>query len=77
NANTSAMCEKYVSSEVVTGYGIGNEKLWNRNFNHSDVLTYRLGLGDVPSPMGIEVQKEKFTMVDDSLEEKPRMISKR
>lgn len=77
NANSRALCEKYISAEMITEYDCGNEKLWNRNFNHSDVLTYRLGLGDVPSPMAIEVQKEKFTMIDDSLAEKPRMISDR
>ena len=76
-ANSRALCEKYISAEMIAEYDIGNEKLWSRNFNHSDVLTYRLGLGDVPSPMNIEVQKERFTMLDDSLAEKPGMIKKR
>ncbi len=77
NANQRALCEKYIPAEMIAEYDSGNEKLWNRNFNHSDVLTYRLGLGDSPSPVAIEVQKEKFTMIDDALAEKPRMISDR
>jgi len=66
--------EKYVSAERIADYDSSNEKLWNRNFNHNDVLTYRVGLGDVPFPVPINVQAEKFTVLDDSLEEKPRMI---
>lgn len=72
--NTDAYCGKYISSDKIANYGYADEKLWSRNFNHSDVLTYRLGLGDIPNPATIEVQKERFTMIDDSLAEKPRAI---
>ena len=77
NANSKALREKYISSEMVADYDHNNEKLWNRNFDHSDVLTYRLGIGDAPSPVNIEVQQERFTMLDDSLAEKPKMIKDR
>lgn len=76
-ADGRALHEKYISSELIADYDAKNEKLWNRNFNHSDVLTYRLGVGDVPFPAVIEIQKEKFSMIDDSLAEKPKMISER
>ncbi len=76
-ANTKALCEKYLSADRVADYDQNDEKLWNRNFEHSDVLTYRLGIGDSPSPVEIEIQAEKFTMIDDSLAEKPRMIKER
>lgn len=72
--NSKALCEKYISSASITDYDHKNEKLWNRNFNHSDVLTYRLGLGDIPSPVNIDIQREKFSMIDDSLAEKPKLI---
>lgn len=75
--NAQALREKYVSAEELTGYDARNEKLWNRNFSHSDVLTYRLGLGSLPFPGTVEVTKSKFSMVDDSLAEKARMIKKR
>lgn len=76
-ADSKALGEKYISSDSLASYNSSNEKLWSRNFNHSDVLTYRLGLGDVPFPVQIEIQKEKFTMIDDSLAEKPKMIRER
>ncbi len=77
HANAEALRGKYISSEVIVEYDYNNERLWSRNFNHSDVLTYRLGLGEVPNPAAIEVQKERFTMLDDSLADKPKMIKDR
>lgn len=73
-ANSAAFCERYPSASDIAGYDASNEKLWNRNFNHSDMLHYRLGIGDAPLPVTIEVQKEKFSMLDDSLADKARMI---
>lgn len=49
-------------------------ELWNRNESHEDFLTYRLGTGDLPFQAPIIVPKEKFTMISDTLSEKPRMI---
>ena len=72
--NTAAYREKYIPSEEIAAFNEYNEKLWSRNFLHSDVLTYRLGLGDMPFPAKIEVPKEKFTMTDDELAEKPQLI---
>lgn len=75
--NSKAYCDKYLSAAVIADYTAVCEKLWNRNFNHSDVLTYRVGIGSVPLPATIEVPKEKFTMIDDSLAEKPQLIKNR
>lgn len=74
NSNIASLREKYMSSDEIADYSLKNEKLWNRNFSHKDVLNYRLGLGDVPSLFEIDVQKEKFTMIDDVLADKPKMI---
>lgn len=73
----AALREKYLPSDSIARYDAKNEKLWARNFNHSDVLTYRLGIGDIPFPVQVEIQKEKFTMVEDALAEKPRQIRDR
>lgn len=75
--NTEAYREKYISSDLLADYTADNEKLWSRNFNHSDVLVYRLGLGEQPFPAQISIPNMKFTMVDDSLAEKPEMIRNR
>ncbi len=77
NEDSNVLREKYISSEMIADYDQNNEKLWNRNFNHSDVLTYRLGMGDISFPVRIEVQKEKFTMVEDNLADKPKQIAER
>lgn len=71
-----ALKEKYLGADEVALYTDGNEKLWNRNVNHRDFLSYRLGVGDLPFTATIDVQKEKFTMVDDDLEKQPREIKK-
>lgn len=75
--NSEACREKYASAEETADYDVSCEKLWIRNFNHSDVMNYRIGLGDMPFPGKIEVPKSKFTMTDDSLAEKPQMIRDR
>lgn len=73
-ANTTAMLEKYASAEQIASYHHQHEALWNRNVNHADLLTYRLGLGDVQFPVEIEVQRQRFTLVNDELEQRPHQI---
>jgi len=51
-----------------------NRKLWERNVNHIDFLTVRLGQGEMPSPNEIVIPKERFSLVDDSLAEEPQNI---
>ena len=48
--------------------------LWGRNSTHADFLAHRVGMGDIPFQVQINVPKERFTLLDDSLNEKPRMI---
>ena len=52
----------------------GNLRLWERNVNHNDFLSVRLGLGAMPSPNAILTPKEKFTLIDDALADEPREI---
>ena len=48
--------------------------LWSRNSTHRDFLAHRVGRGDIPFQVEINVPKERFTLLDDSLNEKPRLI---
>ncbi|MDO5131589.1 MAG: type VII secretion protein EssC, partial [Eubacteriales bacterium] len=48
--------------------------LWGRNSTHADFLAHRIGIGDIPFQVPIDVPKERFTLMDDSLNEKPRLI---
>lgn len=72
--NLEAMRSLYPEANVCSQYGIQSPELWNRNARHEDFLNHRLGLGDIPFQVQIEVPKMKFTLVNDSLAEKPRMI---
>ena len=62
----TADCLSYVRTK--------NRRLWERNVNHFDFLTVRLGQGTMPSPNEITVPKERFSLVDDSLAEEPQKI---
>lgn len=72
--NTRAMLEMYRDAETVCGYDRNSVELWNRNARHEDFLRHRLGLGRIPFQAEITVPKERFSMIDDSLSEKPSMM---
>lgn len=72
--NIEIMDEIYASAMDCISYDEKNPKLWNRNYTHSDFLVHRLGIGNVPFQANIVIPKEKFTLVDDSLADKPKLI---
>lgn len=72
--NTEHLQKMYPDAAVCCSYNADTVELWNRNANHLDYLTYRLGIGDIPFQVKINIPKERFTMVNDSLAEKPKMI---
>ena len=51
--------------------------LWERNVNHPDFLTVRLGMGKIPTLNPIVVPKERFSLIDDNLAERPFEIQKK
>lgn len=73
--NTEAMLQIYPSSRQCVMYDERHSSLWNRNYSHDDFLFLRLGLGDQPFQVEISIPKEKFTLINDSLLEKPKKIS--
>lgn len=72
--NERALHDRYPSMEICCSYGEGSALLWNRNETHDDFLYHRLGLGEIPFQIEIIVPKERFTLISDTLQEKPRMI---
>lgn len=72
--NIRGMCELYPSSEKCVTYNENSVELWNRNTRHEDFLAQRLGTGSIPFQVAINVPKERFNLINDSLAEKPRMI---
>ncbi|MDR0221250.1 MAG: FHA domain-containing protein, partial [Lachnospiraceae bacterium] len=73
--NKAMLDKKYPASSECLGYVRNkNRRLWERNVNHRDFLTVRLGRGDMPAPNEIGVPKERFSLVDDALVEEPQSI---
>lgn len=72
--NANSLRTMYLSAEECCRYNASNALLWNRNVNHADFLSHRLGIGSMPFQVKVNVPKEKFTLINDSLAEKPAMI---
>lgn len=72
--NTNSLRAMYLPAEDCCRYDASNTMLWNRNVNHADFMSHRLGLGSIPFQVKVDVPKEKFTLINDSLAEKPAMI---
>lgn len=64
----------YPSVDECLEYNDHNGSLWNRNQSHSDFLSQRLGVGDVPFQVEISVPKKRFHLYKDELNEKPQYI---
>ena len=72
--NTASLQAMYRSAEECCQYHAANSVLWNRNVSHADFLSHRLGIGSMPFQVTVNVPKERFTLINDSLAEKPAMI---
>ena len=62
------------SQELARSIPSNNIILWNRNVNHSDFLTIRLGIGYVKSPVPVKVPQERFSVYQDQLVQLPRQV---
>lgn len=72
--NTQILNERYIEPSVCCNYDENSAKLWERNFTHQDFLSHRIGIGDIPFQAPIVVPKERFTLINDSLAQKPKFI---
>lgn len=72
--NIRSMRQLYSDAAKCCSYNENSVELWNRNARHSDFLSYRLGTGSIPFQVKIDIPKEKFELINDSLTEKPRLI---
>ncbi len=74
--NRTVLETKYRSSlDLVRTIPQNNISLWDRNVNHEDFLTIRLGTGFIKNPVNIKVPAERFSVHQDSLLDLPRQIS--
>jgi len=76
--NRTALSEGYPhSTECMRWIVTQDHRLWERNVNHPDILTVRLGMGAIRSINPVEAPKERFSLVDDELAERPFDIQKK
>lgn len=73
-SNMRAMHAMYQSAQDCVSYLDNTTMLWNRNQRHEDFLFPRLGIGDLEFQANIKCAKKKFSLVEDSMDDKPRMI---
>lgn len=74
--NALSMRKLYPEALACCQYGVNSPYLWNKNIKHDDFLCQRLGVGELPFQVEIDVPKQKFTLNNDPLAEKPEMIKK-
>lgn len=72
--NSETLLHRYPSAADCMRYNRNSSKLWNRNSSHDDFLFLRLGLGEMPFQMDIDIPKERFSLINDSLQDRPRRI---
>lgn len=70
----NSLLELYPDTQTCITYSSVSPELWSRNRRHEDFLVHRLGLGNLPFQIPIQVPKERFTLSDDNLMKKPGMI---
>ena len=74
--NTKILYEMYPDAAACTDYNRLSTALWDRNTSHEDFLRVRIGIGDIPFQVKIEIPPEKFHLNEDGLREKPEYIKK-
>ncbi|SCY71461.1 DNA segregation ATPase FtsK/SpoIIIE, S-DNA-T family [Lachnospiraceae bacterium XBB2008] len=75
--NSKVLSERYVSAKECALYNADTPTLWGRNANQPDYLTHRLGIGNLPFQVDIQIPEKKFAMVDNKLMELPGEIKKK
>lgn len=75
NYDSSVLVNQYLSSEdIIAKLLKGSNFIWNRNINHEDFLTVRIGTGNVDFSNHINIPKQRFSLYKDKMAELPYMI---
>lgn len=69
--NVNVLNDMYLPADYCCTYDENNNNLWNRNLSHDDFLAVRLGIGNMPFQVPIEVPEQKFMLISDELMQKP------
>ncbi len=77
NYNRGVLEKKYLSSRTLMQCVTASpQTLWDRNVNHDDFLTIRIGKGMILSPNPVMVPKARFSVENDVLAEEPMRLFK-
>ncbi|MCL2015582.1 MAG: type VII secretion protein EssC [Defluviitaleaceae bacterium] len=76
--NLAVTSGQYLSlAEIMSVLAHNKAVLWNRNVNHPDFLTVRLGIGLVKSYVDIIIPKRKFSLNNDPMQEYPQKLQQK
>lgn len=75
-ATEETLKNNYPDARTCVKYNADHAMLWGRNQTHKDLLQHRIGIGDVPFQVEINIPKKRFVMIKDELAEKPAVIQK-
>lgn len=70
----SSLNDNYPDAAACVSYDENSADLWDRNISHEDFLVHRLGKGNVPFDMRIDLPKQRFSVSGDELAGRPRAI---
>lgn len=73
--NTAALNQINPSIEHILRFNFKSAELWTRSMTHSDFLNVRIGSGQQPFQVPVTVSQKKFSLVNDSLIDKPAEIA--
>lgn len=74
--NAAVLNKTNISAAECCLYDENNTQLWNRNASQEDFLAVRLGIGNCPFQVEINIPPEKFTVNKDELADKPQEIKR-
>lgn len=74
--NRFALLSMYPDAKTVSDYTAYSPEMWARRRQNSDFLYARLGLGEMPFQVKINVPKKVFSLVEDELAERPEKIAR-
>ena len=74
---TQSLHENYPAAQPCLHYDENSGELWSRNVSHRDFLVHRLGIGNTPFTMEINIPANRFSLYEDDLAERPELIKNR
>ena len=76
--NLDALEEMYpCAAECASAEFQSQNRMWNRNSTHKDFLLHRLGKGEIPFQIDIQIPKERFQLTEEEFSLAPGVIKEK